>query len=382
MCDLSLDDILQEIADWSDVEEEDDDVVQCLNDSNATVNMDLTIDAVQPINDEKAGCSCTSPELRRERDRLVCIGCGAISDNRVNEMNQTYSIGANTTCNVSTGGSMAIRAVGRNSYRVQKTFFKTIADYSKQREKSIIKIIIKWDTHSKRHHIPRNVIKEGVAIFLQIKKAKRVYRNLVKHGMLSACLYYACYRNGITKTPTEIARFSGILDKYHSKADRELHSLCELGIIELPLCVNPTRHYVKRYMNLLSIPMMYMDFMLDIIDRAERKFIHIRYNSRNNTKCVGAIWMLVNRIETLRNRITKEMMEQRCDISKTTFIRYYDVVLRGFPKLLRKSFILYNIPMEHSWIAIFAKADAKKRAQRRMSALSKGELTIGETTCS
>lgn len=361
----------------SDSEEE---VAQCINDSGTFVVMDLEAEdlIVERPEKKEAGCACVNPILRRERTQVVCTSCGHLSENTENTLNESFSVSSNN-CNVSSNSSVAIRAVGKGSYRMQKAFFKSIADYSKQRRADLMRMVVKWDDTATRNNIPKVVIRAAVSMFIKINEAKRVYRNEGKKGVLSACLYYACYMNNTTKTPSEIAAFSGIMEKYHSRGDRELHSLCEQGIIEIPTNIDPILHYVKRYMYILSIDPMYMPFVLDIIERAERNFIHIRYNSRNNSKCVGAIWMLINRVEELREKITKEQVEKSCEISKTTFIRYYNDVLRRFPKLLRKSFVQHRIPMEYEWQLIFDESDARRAARRRYAKLAVHERTEADT---
>ena len=185
-------------------------------------------------------------------------------------------------------------------------------------------------------------------MFATIKEAGYVFRKDGKKGVISACLYYACYNNGISKTPSEIAQFSNIEEKFHSFGDRILHDLNELGVIEIPIKVAPITDYVTRYMTLLEIPMKYKKFVLELIARADKKHIHILHDSKNNTKCVGAIYMLIDRVPDLSKRITKEMIEKDCGISKTTFIRYYNVLCDHY-KCLKKIFKRNGISMKSEW---------------------------------
>ena len=161
-------------------------------------------------------------------------------------------------------------------------------------------------------------------------------------------MYYACYNNNISKTPSEIAQFSNIEEKFHSLGDRILHDLNEKGIISIPVKINPIVDYVNRYIELLEIPKKYTSFIIDLIKRADEKKIHILHDSKNNTKCVGCIYMLVERTPELKKRITKDKIEAECGISKTTFIRYYNI-LCSFYKLIKKVFKKHQIPMKLEW---------------------------------
>ena len=94
--------------------------------------------------------------------------------------------------------------------------------------------------------------------------------------------------------------------------------------------------------------MNYKGFVMDIIKIAEKNLIHILHDSKNNTKCVGAIYLLIERVPELRNRISKEDIDNTCGISKTTFIRYYSIICKFYRKF-KKSFKRNHIPMKSEW---------------------------------
>lgn len=300
------------------------------------------------VHEKNASCNGCGGVLYASGTIVTCQSCGVETSNTSNITEDDYSTSATTNCNISSNGFITLKMVGKGSQRYHRNMLKTCADYSKYSKINTLKDMNNWNSQSKKHHIPKNVILEANDMFAKIKEHGYVFRKDGKKGVLSACLYYACYNNGISKTPSEIAQFSGIEEKFHSLGDRILHDLNERDIIKIPIKINPIEDYVDRYIELLDIPKKYRQFIIELIYRAEKKHIHILHDSKNNTKCVGAIYMLVDRVPELRKKITKEKIDQECGISKTTFIRYYNVLCQYYKKL-KKVFKRHQIPMKDEW---------------------------------
>jgi transcription initiation factor TFIIIB Brf1 subunit/transcription initiation factor TFIIB len=284
--------------------------------------------------------------------------------NTSNITEEEYSTSAVTDCNVNANGFISIKMIGKGSYGYQRSLLKTCANYSKYRKINTLKDMNNWNTQSEKHHIPKNVINEANEMFATIKekaykeekdgkdgkkkKKKLVFRKDGKKGVQAACAYYACYKNNISKTPAEIAQFCGIEEKFLSIGMRILGDLGEFKVIDIPVKINPISDYTDRYFELLDIPRTYKPFVMALIQRAESQKIHILHDNKNTTKCVGAIYMLVERTPELRKRITKEKIEQECTISKTTFIRYYTILCQYYRKI-KKTMKIYGICMPREW---------------------------------
>lgn len=292
-------------------------------------------------------CDCGGRLLLND-DVLLCQKCGVEVEKNSIITDDNYSATANTECNVNSNGFMSMKIIGKKSYGLQKSMLKTCADYSQYRKLTTLKEIISWNSNSKKQHIPKNVMIEANNMFAKIKDHKKVYRKDGKKGVIGSCIYYACYNNGISKTPSEIAQFSGIEDKFHSRGDRELRALSEMGIIDLPAKINPINDYIDRYLQILKIDTKYKSFLTDMIKRANEKKIHILYDSKSNTKACAVIYILVERVASLRAIITDETISSVCNISKTTFIRYYKIICEYYRKF-KKVFKRHGIPMPNSW---------------------------------
>jgi hypothetical protein len=332
----------EEIIDTSEIKNIEYNITELSISPNWNEEENTQYEVVRKKNDI---CITCNVELIIEKYSYVCGLCGY--ESKKDTYSDMTSVSAN--CNVNIEGFVPIRFVGKESRGNQKCLYITSADYSKYRKSNTMKDMKNLNNISEKYHIPKNVIKEACEMFDQIKQKGYVFRKDGKRGVLSACLYYACYNNGISKTPTEIAQFSEIEEKFQSQGDRILHDLNEKGIISIPTKINPIYDYINRYFEILNIDSKYKAFVIDLIKRADEKNIHLLHDNKTNTKAIGSIYILIDRTE-YKNKITKEKIEKECGISKTTFIRYCDIIYNYY-KLFKRIFKKHKISMPIEWKA-------------------------------
>jgi transcription initiation factor TFIIIB Brf1 subunit/transcription initiation factor TFIIB len=178
-----------------------------------------------------------------------------------------------------------------------------------------------------------------------------VYRGNKKWGVISACLFYVCIMNNLTRTPKEITNIMSIEDRFLSQGDKILQELNELNIIEIPATFKPLGDYIDQFFCKLKIPLRFKDFILEIISVAERKYLHVANESRMTSKCIGCIYLLCKRVPMLQ-KIKKDRIVKEClDISKSTFNKYYMLIM-SHPKELKFVFKKHHIPMPIEWRSI------------------------------
>ena len=100
-------------------------------------------------------------------------------------------------------------------------------------------------------------------------------------------------------------------------------------------------------MEILKIPSQYFDFINDVIVIASEEKLHVLNDSKNNTKCIGAIYLLLDRVKEL-NHINKDNIDKDCEISKTTYIKYYALICKFYRKFVH-IFVKHGIPMKIEW---------------------------------
>jgi transcription initiation factor TFIIIB Brf1 subunit/transcription initiation factor TFIIB len=309
------------------------------------INLEVNIDTT--LEDEHNTCPQCQIKTQVSEGVICCSQCG-YTKIVMNHISNHYSASLDKDHNTAKDSFMSFKVVGKNAYGYQRSLLKTCSNY-----KAFSKNTNKKDLHNfvfqyEGKKIPKNVIDVAVEMFSEIKEAGYVFRGNGKRGVTGACLFYACVMKGITKTPREIASVMKIEERFLSSGDRVLQELNELCVIKIPTNFDPLRHYVHQYFPSLKIPSKYEEFIIDIIQRAEQKNIHIRNDSRMTTKCVGAIYLLTTRVPSL-NYITKEDIVRECSkISKSTFIRYFNLLCEN-QKKIRHVFKRHGINMPLEW---------------------------------
>jgi transcription initiation factor TFIIIB Brf1 subunit/transcription initiation factor TFIIB len=315
--------------------------LQTKKDTAENLEVQLQIDKVSKFN----VCPKCNIEGINNGITIVCEECGLeLSES---ESHGHYSYTMTQDHNTSNNSFMSFNFIGKNSYCYQRSFLKTCANYSSYRKNNNRKDLYNYNYQYEGNKLPKNVIKLAIELFSIIKEHGYVFRGCGKRGVLGSVLYYAANILHVTKTPREIANIMNIEDRFLSHGDRIVQELNELGIINIPNILRPLDDYVNQYFSALQIPIKYKGFVIDLINRAEDKNIHIRSDSRTTTKAIGAIYLLSCRSRNLKH-ITKEKIVKECMISKSTFVRYSNL-LRADYKIIKCVFIKHNIPMENSW---------------------------------
>jgi hypothetical protein len=317
---------------------------------------ELTISYTKSIECTK----CKTKISLTEEISQACTGCGLLISDTSSYTDEKYSTSDTSFSNVNDKGFMSMRVVGKGAYGQNRALLKSSADYGRYRHATTLKDMNKWNVNGK--FVPKAVMEEANNMFSKIKQHNYVYRKDVKKGVITACVYYACHMHKISRTPAEIANWAQIAEKFHSMGDRILRDLNERGVIELPSRINPIEDYIERYLKILNIDAKkYKQFILDIIEVATNSKLHVLSDSKNNTKCIGTIYLLIERVRDLRQEIDREKLDKECDISKTTFIKYYKLICKYYRKFI-PVFVKHDIPMKAKWKEDIAKVieDHKK----------------------
>ncbi len=296
--------------------------------------------------DEKLCPDCQTPCILQETS-LICEKCG-LEREWDEHLNNGYNASIEQNYNTSSASFMSYKVTGHGSYRYHKLLLRACANYNTYRYNTNKKEIINKIHHYEGNKPPQNVINDTADLFDAIKQKGAVFRGNGKWGVIGACLYYTCIKHNLTRTPREIAAIVGVEEKFLSQGDRILQEYNELGIINISTNHKPTQDYLDQYFPILGISPKYKQFIVDIIARAEKKHLHVTNESRTTTKIIGAIYLLCCRVPSLQH-IKKERISAACgNISKTTFVRYYNLLMDNHD-VLKRVFKKHRIPMPLKW---------------------------------
>jgi transcription initiation factor TFIIIB Brf1 subunit/transcription initiation factor TFIIB len=317
------------------------------NEDTASVSSDLSVKLeFEESEADNSMCPyCFVPGRVRDT-KIYCTQCGL--EREWDEYNEDlYDRSIEQNHNTSSNSFVSFNIVGKNCSDMRRSYMNSCANYSSHRRynsrRETEMRIYQYDGRE----VSQTVIDAALEIYEQIKDSFHVFRGNGKWGIIAACLYYAFIKEGQARTPKEVASILGTDEKFLSQGDRKLLKYNDMGIISIPTSVHPIAEYLHHYMTALEIDLKYKVFILDIINRAQEKYLHIKNDCRTTTKCVGAIYLLCQRVPELRH-INKQQIADVCKISKSTFLRYYELIMRHH-ELLEKSFRRNGIPMPVAW---------------------------------
>lgn len=312
--------------------------------------------ALSPINLEKKLtfdysdykiCPLCQIECKIQDASIVCEKCG-MEKKWQSDFNEGYSSTIDQNYNTSNNSYVSFNIVGPKAYRYRRAFLRACSNHTMYRNNSNRKEFNSIIFNYKGNKPPSNIIHAAADLFDTIVRSGFVCRKNGKRGVMAACLYYACKMRGVTRTPKDIAAIMDTEEKFVSQGDRVLLELNELGIISIPTAREPIDDYLNQFFPALDIPEKYKEFINDLINTAEKHHLHVKNECRTTTKCVGAIYLLTQRVNELKH-IDKDTISAKCNnISQTTFVKYYTLLINN-PTKVKSCFKRHGITMPLAW---------------------------------
>lgn len=278
-------------------------------------------DTLVKVDDASICPECKVP-MSMLLDGYVCRQCSRLAERPITKVDHGTMEGY-----YSNSVSIGRNVVGTFGPRYNRSLMEATANYAETRQRRNISDIRKLNYHYEDKKIPDNILIDAEKMFTAIQQRGLVIRGLNRLGVLAACVYYECMREGITKRDSEIAKIFNIRENRLSTGKRILQGFHEKGDISLPLNVSKdtVHHFLDQYFELMCITEKYHLFVYDIIQATSRSNIPKRNNtSKTTTRCAGAIYFLANYLQL---PITADIVCENCGISKTTFKKYYNFIM-------------------------------------------------------
>jgi transcription initiation factor TFIIIB Brf1 subunit/transcription initiation factor TFIIB len=308
------------------------------------VNNNATAEPI--IVDYKICIACKTQSVITDAG-LLCLSCG-LEKPMYTETPELFSETINNNYNTSSNSYISFSVIGANAYTYNRSFIKTCSDYIQYRNNNNKKDIFNRIYQHAGNHPPTNIINATIELFDIIKQKNYIYRGSIKWGVISACLYYMSIEHKVARTPKEIIKIMDIDDKSFGVGHKILLELKELGVVDIQTDYSPLNDYLNQFFPSLGIPDKYKQFVVDLITRMQLKKCHVGNESRLSTKVIGCIYILTLHMPELRH-ITRDDISRECNgISKSTFIRYHDLIKKNY-KLVKKTFKYHHIHQPSSW---------------------------------
>ena len=269
---------------------------------------------------------------------LECSNCGLQKKKSIisrNKMIRNY--------NVATSSFLSIKIVGKNSYFFQKSLLKVCSNYKKYSYNNNLKEITILLNKSGKSKIPKEIKKHGVKIYTKVKKA--TFRGDSRKGLIAACLHLACSINNISKPISYFCDIFNISERHFSKGYMIILDLIERQEVNLNIKFDEIKDFIKRYLKLLNMDEeLYLNDIRYIINIAEKYNLHLICNSRNVTKCCGALMFIIT-LDKRLHHLNQKIISEKCNISVNTFKKYYKILLK-YNKYYEFLYKKYNAKVE------------------------------------
>lgn len=300
-------------------------------------------------------CTDCQGEMFRTSRGMECEQCGKIEDDVGNDIDMSTAENGNgngssdiiNSYNTSDTSATPIRISGPGGYIYQKKLVSSTSNYKKTQKKNTNDQMINCVYQYKGSTPPKNVVLEAAELYYNVQQ-HCIKRGEVRKGTMAACLYRICIIHNITRKPKEISDIFGIPQSELSNGEKILDDLVASGLIKIKEggglniqqqtgLINQDdkqmHAFLNRYFESLNIPIdddgvipvgrpNYKEFACKLI-RFTIKY-RIAESSIMSSKCAGVVYILSTKRKELQ--IKRDMIEQECSISKSTFSRFSQAV--------------------------------------------------------
>lgn len=149
-----------------------------------------------------------------------------------------------------------------------------------------------------------------------------ITRGLNRISINAGCVFFACSRNGVTRTSKEIANLYGINDTEMNRGCKNLLKLLKNKNVSMKMGTSKPENFIKRYCDDLKIKNIYTDEAIKIASNIEKLNIasgHTPYSS------AAASILLMAEIYNLKS-ITKKKLAKEFNISDVTITKTYSEI--------------------------------------------------------
>lgn len=278
-------------------------------------------------------CSNCGTEMTTYMECLKCENCG---------LQSAVDVAMKTSSNFSNQyqtGNPALKTANRNIHNI----FRKASPSTGQKTNTIIAELRKCNAEAK-NTIPDHVISRCAELYATKNWKHRCGK---RRGLLAACLKYILMEHQLPKTEREIAEILKISITALSKGDNMLRdAMRESTELDINISDNQAVVHIELLLAKLSLDVKYAKVAADIIESVNNTRILMEDKSRQFSKCVGVIYLLIQQVPMKASieEISKKV------IVFATYKKYYELlvinrrfvnpvlVANGIPKITREKY--------------------------------------------
>lgn len=298
---------------------------------------------------------CHKSMKRYNYSRIYCEGCGYSTTN-LHFMNlEDMYVNGNPGYTMKSYLSFKIQGPSKEATLQNYRLLGATSDSVALKNRSLeSKIMAKIHQYTGNDHIPQNVVRSVVESYSQLQNKDAVVKRAgVLDGIIACLIHYKCNELGATKKHKSVAKIMQVTEEQMSYGEKVIRKCTNNADINIPKCDDDSSNFIDQYFEKLELNTMiddkYKEFVRDLIEASSKKNIQRDNNSRQSTKCAGAIYILCQQLEL---DITRDQIEIACDITKNTFIKYSQLIAAHIKKpFIKEVFDKYEVPyLKHKTI--------------------------------
>jgi len=148
-----------------------------------------------------------------------------------------------------------------------------------------------------------------------------IIRGSNSDGLKAACIFYACKKNGFTRSPKEISKMCGVKYKHVTKGCKTFIKLYKMKKEGYVFQSSSSNQFISRYCKLLNINKKYIPEVLRISENIQK----LNFASMH-TPSAAATASILMIVDMYGIPITRKQVAEKFDISEVTVIKTFKCV--------------------------------------------------------
>lgn len=317
--------------------------ILCSNNISFTEENISDIKEVKKKEDVKSICkNCNNTDLLLQdtiNGIIVCTGCGEVVDNIINMTAEwsNYDNIINSSvdrCKSFTNPHLPKSSLGTNIGGKWKTKLMILNQWNSMPydERSLNTVLKMINSVCRNNNILKCIEDDAKIMYKNISKIthdtgknkgnKVIFRGINRESLIASCVFYACIRKGVTRSPSEIALMFGIGYTDMTNGMKLFQKLLRMMNTNLfSIGSSFPEHFIPRYCKKLKLSGGIRDVLLKITINIRK----INMASTHNPKsiAVGCIWIVIDKFKL---PITKKMISEIFKISEVTISKTYQIL--------------------------------------------------------
>ena len=296
-------------------------------------------------------CSDCCIKLQRKNSiYCVCPNCGL--EKKYETQYESYSNDITHSYNCSNNSHVLFKISGctRTSRAQNNKLMGLTSEPSLLKEKRVLRIVKNriYQVPDDHDSVPMDVIEAAAKTYSNLQHSDALVKRAGGlESVLSSLIAYKCVEFGVPRKPKDIIAAMNIRDHQLSQGNKILKKFLKIGSLELVDGHGEHTDFVDQYFEKLNIEKYdkYKPFVIDLINATNINKIKSTNNSaRPTTRIAGSVYILCESLKI--PNVTREDIAKKCNISKSTFMRFVDLVMDNKnKKCVKKIFKKYNIEL-------------------------------------